>query len=105
MMDRGRTHDEYFDCPHCGAPVPVGAAACRECGSDDETGWSEDAGLWDPEIWAGSVVDDDFDYDEFVSREFPESSNVPVQQLVKKWAMFAIVAILCMGLLLLAVRW
>ncbi len=34
---------DYFTCPHCGAAVPSDASACRECGSDDETGWSESA--------------------------------------------------------------
>ena len=33
---------EFFLCPNCGAEVPEGSAACPECGSDDETGWSED---------------------------------------------------------------
>ena len=28
-----------FECPQCGAPVPAGRLACRECGSDAETGW------------------------------------------------------------------
>jgi hypothetical protein len=32
---------DHFICPNCGAEVPSGALACRECGSDDETGWSE----------------------------------------------------------------
>lgn len=31
-----------FDCPVCGERVPAGAVACRECGSDESTGWSED---------------------------------------------------------------
>lgn len=29
-------------CPHCGEPLPPRAVACRECGSDFETGWSDD---------------------------------------------------------------
>lgn len=33
---------ETFECPHCGEPVVVGAAACRECGSDASTGWQDD---------------------------------------------------------------
>ncbi len=33
----------YFQCPHCGADVPVGALACPQCGSDEETGWSDQA--------------------------------------------------------------
>lgn len=34
---------DYFVCPNCGAEVPWGALACPECGSDEETGWSEEA--------------------------------------------------------------
>ena len=30
---------EFFECPNCGADVPVGAKSCKECGSDDTTGW------------------------------------------------------------------
>jgi len=33
----------YFTCPHCGADVPIKALACPKCGSDEETGWSEEA--------------------------------------------------------------
>ncbi len=32
-----------FLCPNCGAMVPANAKACPECGSDEETGWSEAA--------------------------------------------------------------
>jgi hypothetical protein len=35
--------ERYFSCPHCGAQVPSSATACPECGSDNETGWSEAA--------------------------------------------------------------
>ena len=31
-----------FICPFCGAQVPQGALACPECGSDEQTGWSDD---------------------------------------------------------------
>jgi hypothetical protein len=59
-------------CPHCGAEVPPKAKACPECGSDEQTGWSEDAqtgGLDLPEA--------NFDYDDFVNREFGGKSPVP----------------------------
>jgi hypothetical protein len=49
------------ECPHCGAAVPRGAAACPECGSDEETGWVDDETLdhaaadipdaYDPDLW------------------------------------------------------
>ncbi|OUU23152.1 MAG: hypothetical protein CBC13_06030 [Planctomycetia bacterium TMED53] len=29
------------DCPHCGAEVAEGRLACRECGSDFDTGWGD----------------------------------------------------------------
>ncbi|MEM9378847.1 MAG: zinc ribbon domain-containing protein [Planctomycetota bacterium] len=44
MFGRGRRESpskDWFTCPVCGADVPVGARACRECGSDETTGWSE----------------------------------------------------------------
>ena len=59
-------------CPNCGAEVPPKARACAECGADDQTGWSEAArsdGL--------DLPDDDFDYDDFVKREFADPSPVP----------------------------
>jgi hypothetical protein len=30
---------EIFECPHCGADVPINSKVCRECGSDADTGW------------------------------------------------------------------
>jgi zinc-ribbon domain len=53
------------NCPHCGADIPPNAKACPECGSDEKTGWSEEAhasGLDLPE--------EEFDYEAFVKREF-----------------------------------
>ncbi len=52
-------------CPHCGADLPKNARVCPACGSDENTGWSEAAassGL--------DLPDEDFNYEEFVSREF-----------------------------------
>jgi uncharacterized membrane protein YvbJ len=59
-------------CPNCGADVPSGAKVCPECGSDEETGWSEEAhadGLDLPE--------ENFDYDDFLKREFGGKKPVP----------------------------
>jgi hypothetical protein len=57
--------ERYFTCPHCGARIPSSATACPECGSDNETGWSEAAAyddllLYDDELpvprtpWGGA---------------------------------------------------
>ena len=58
-------------CPNCGAEIPPKAKACPECGSDEQTGWSEKARYDDL-----NLPDEDFDHDEFVRREFgPESAK------------------------------
>jgi hypothetical protein len=52
--------------------LPPNAVACPECGSDDQTGWSEGAqsdGLDLPE--------ESFDYEDFVKREFESTRRVP----------------------------
>ncbi len=61
-----------FVCPNCGAEVPANAKACPECGSDEQTGWSEQAqssGL--------DLPDEQFDYDDYVKREFGAKTPVP----------------------------
>jgi hypothetical protein len=52
-------------CPNCGADVPRNAKACPQCGSCEQTGWSEDA-----KADALGLPDDSFDYDDYVKREF-----------------------------------
>jgi hypothetical protein len=53
-------------CPVCGEDVPPRALACPECGADHNSGWREgaleEAGL--------DLPAENFDYDEFVKREF-----------------------------------
>ena len=52
-------------CPQCGAEVPAKARACPECGSDEQTGWSEQAETGDLDL-----PDQEFDYNDYVKREF-----------------------------------
>lgn len=57
-------------CPACGEWVPRGAAACNDCGACANSGWSGDThadGL--------DLPDEDFNYDEFVTREFGGDSS------------------------------
>jgi len=56
-------------CPVCGVDVPRGALACPECGADHKSGWREDADSYD----GLDLPDEDFNYDEFVRREFGSS--------------------------------
>ena len=56
-------------CPACGEDVPRGALACPECGADHNSGWREDASIYD----GLDLPEEGFDHDEFVRREFGTS--------------------------------
>jgi uncharacterized OB-fold protein len=56
-------------CPHCGETIPQNSSACPECGSDEDTGWSESTYL------DGIVLPDDGDYEEALVSEFSASSG------------------------------
>ena len=59
-------------CPNCGAEVPPDAKACPACGSDEQTGWSEQARYDNLDL-----PDENFDYDDFVKREFGAKKPLP----------------------------
>jgi len=61
--------EDYFICSHCGAEVPIKNKICKNCGSDDSTGWSTET---DP---FASEPPESFDYDEAFENEFGESKN------------------------------
>jgi uncharacterized membrane protein YvbJ len=83
-------------CPNCGAEIPPGAKACPECGSDGQTGWSEQArydGL--------NLPDENFDHDDFVKREFgPE----PVRPRGIGWFWWAVAVLVVAALVFLWLR-
>ena len=56
-------------CGHCGTAIPPDASACPECGAAEDTGWEDD---YSSDL---GLLDEDFDYDEFVEREFGKSDN------------------------------
>lgn len=60
------------ECPNCGAELPSRARVCPECGSDERTGWSEDVAYDDL-----NLPGEDFDYDDFVEREFGAEGPLP----------------------------
>ena len=94
-MARLTVEGGYFLCPHCGAEVRKGQAACPECGSCEETGWSDAAteGFAD----GGYDEDDDFDYNEFVESEFPDHAQpLTARQKLTKLA----IVLICLALIL-----
>ena len=84
--------DDEFICPVCGATVPAKARACPECGSDEQTGWSDQAG--ESEL---DLPDSEFNYQDFVDREFGTAKPVPRGMTTFWW----IVALLVLGTFLL----
>jgi len=82
-------------CPVCGTEVPPKAKACPECGADEETGWSESAGAQGLDL-----PDENFDYEEFVKREFGGGKKSPVPRGVH-WFWW-VVAVIILGIFLWA---
>ena len=100
MKRRGpESWDDYFVCPHCGAEVRAGARSCPECGSDDQTGWAEDANAAGVDLPTGYGGDDEFDYDEFVQREFGGPSRLSPRRLMAL-AMAIVLAVVVLFMLL-----
>lgn len=61
--------NEPFVCQACGAEVKANAKVCPECGSDEETGWSDHTYL------DGISIPDEEDYQEILSSEFPQKQT------------------------------
>ena len=79
---------DWFTCPVCGAQVPVGASACRECASDENTGWS------------GATEYDDLDLPE---PDFPDTFEEFVGAGSRRRVPAGVVVAILLGALLLAV--
>jgi hypothetical protein len=83
-------------CPNCGADLGPNVRACPECGSDEQTGWSEQA-----QQDALGLPDADFDYDDFVRREFAPDRIKPRGI---GWFWWAVAAVVLVAFLALVVR-
>ena len=75
-------------CPVCGEDVPRNALACPECGADDLSGWRDDA----DETGGLDLPEEEFDYDDFVKREFGGSAKP--QGIAWLWWAAAVAALL-----------
>jgi hypothetical protein len=93
--------DDYFVCPCCGADVKAGKNFCRECGASDDFGWREE-GLSDDEVDDGYAGEGDFDYEEFVEREFG-SATTPLVRLRNRPFYIMIIVLVCIGLAIISI--
>lgn len=80
--------------------MPADALACSECGSDEETGWAEDAEVWAADIPTGYGRDGEFDYDEFAAREFGDTDR---SKPGARRRVLVLSGVLLVGMLILAI--
>lgn len=83
---------EFFECPNCGADVPVGRRACPECGSDDRTGWQSSAEV----DYQGVELPEGYSVD-------PEHPGGVVQQRRRSPLVVLLVLLAALGMLLWAI--
>ncbi len=88
---------ETWNCPNCGADVPVGRPACPECGSDAETGWSEDT------IHDGLDLPDEAFGETEADR--PEDDGTPSKASQIVWGLTTLVVALLMALWVVSKLW
>ncbi|MGR3219736.1 MAG: zinc-ribbon domain-containing protein [Candidatus Anammoxibacter sp.] len=62
--------NDYFVCPNCGAELALNALACRECGSDENTGWSDET------MYDGLDLPSDFDDADQPSKSFFQNKYI-----------------------------
>lgn len=86
-------------CPVCGEEVPRRSLACPECGADHNSGWRLDADVQD----GLDLPEADFDYDEFVRREFPSKVR-PAGMKMIWWITAILVLVISIALYLLTAR-
>jgi hypothetical protein len=97
-MARRNARQEDFECPVCGADVPVGSKSCPECGACEKSGWSENTredGL--------DLAGDEFDYEKFVGEEF--GHGAPKKEMQRVWQIVALVLLIATVLSLFYVCW
>lgn len=87
----------------CGEWVPRGAAACDDCGACAKSGWKDDAEVYD----GLDLPDEDFDYDDFIEREFGGGSRRkagPTREQLWRWVGLAVFIVMVLGYLISVFR-
>lgn len=89
-------------CPVCGEWVPRGVAACDDCGACERSGWKTESSSYD----GTDLPDENFDYDDFIRREFGVSTSPGSASLSKEqfWRLVAaiLLVVIVLGYLIAA---
>jgi hypothetical protein len=80
-------------CPACGEWVPRKAAACDCCGACERSGWKPDGDVYD----GLDLPDEDFNYDDFIAREFGDPRRAG-GLMSNKWWWVALILVVVMAL-------
>ncbi len=75
-------------CVYCGEEIDAMAKACPHCGSDENTGWSENTYL------DGIDFADEDKYEEIREQEFGKHTLIPVWQIITGIVLLAIIGIM-----------
>lgn len=90
--------DAFWHCPHCGASLAEDAEFCVACGASEESGWvDQDDAPWDDRR------EEDFDYDDFLRREFPDQAPVTEWPSARRAWFAVVVVLLCLAFVLMTV--
>ncbi|MEP6664332.1 MAG: zinc ribbon domain-containing protein [Verrucomicrobiota bacterium] len=68
------------NCPNCGTDLPRNARVCPECGSDENSGWSDEAAMSGLDL-----PEEDFDYEKFVENEFGRKKQIVPRGVTPFW--------------------
>jgi len=71
--------------------------ACDDCGACAKSGWKKNAEVYD----GLDLPDEDFDYDEFVKREFgsAKSGSSSSREIFWRWVAAIVLAVMVLGYL------
>ena len=91
MSYKTNTDADWYACPDCGAEVRVGSRGCEECRAKSRKPWEQDGDHLD-----GVDMPEDFDYDDFIRREFEGKERL--NKRARLWKITAIVLLVLMVL-------
>lgn len=91
---------DWVACPHCGERIARNAKACRHCGSDERTGWSEATYL------DGIDLPEEGDYADSLDREGlrKRAHGAPAKKDARRWFVGAVASLLILLFLLFLLR-
>jgi hypothetical protein len=95
-----------YICPGCGAEVRIGPVGCPRCSSGaqkplrgeqrpSDRGPARQSWEQDPAYDGVDLPHDDFDYDDFIKREFKQG-GAEKGGLAIKWRLVALILLICM---------